>query len=51
MFYVEICLRLGNGLEGLLKVPPKYLQILIDGSLYRIYICGGIFWVKAQKIY
>lgn len=51
MFYIEICLRLGNGLEGLLKVPPKYLQILIYGSLYHIYIRSGIFWVKARKIY
>lgn len=25
MFYIKVCLRLGNGLEGLLKVPPKYL--------------------------
>lgn len=32
MFYIEVCLQLGNGLEGLLKVPPKNLQILIYGS-------------------
>lgn len=50
-FYIEICLRLGNGLEGFLKVPPRYLQILIYGSLYHIYIHSGIFWVKARKIY
>ena len=35
MFYIEICLRLGNGLEGLSKVPPKNLQILIS-DIYAI---------------
>lgn len=51
MFYIEICLRLGNGLEGLSKVPPKNLQILIYVSSYHIHIHSCIFWVKAQKIY
>lgn len=50
MFYIEICLRLGNGLEGLSKVSPKNLQILIYVSFYHSHSHSFIFWVKAQKI-
>lgn len=43
MFYIEICLRLGNGFRGPFKVPPMSLQILIYVSSIHIHIHSCIF--------